>query len=134
VCTHVLDSHSRGVWSLTIAWNGRRLFSGSLDRTIRVWQRSSLQCSSTLQHHKGEVRALASVNGQLFRCVITLLVQTFNVHCCSCGDDHTIIVFDLETRTVRSTLVGHTGPVYDIKCNQDNTRLYSASYDQTIKV
>ena len=42
------------------------MFSGSYDKSVRVWDVHSLQCLSTLQGHSGAVRALAASSKRVF--------------------------------------------------------------------
>lgn len=60
----VLESHTRPVLSLAVA--GNRLFSGSYDYSIRVWNLSTLQREKTLTGHTDAVRALTVAGGKVF--------------------------------------------------------------------
>ena len=40
--------------------SGGHMFSGSYDKTVRVWDVDNLTCLATLQGHSGAVRALAA--------------------------------------------------------------------------
>lgn len=64
VSTQVLESHTRPVLSLAVA--GNRLFSGSYDYSIRVWNLSTLQREKTLTGHTDAVRALTVAGGKVF--------------------------------------------------------------------
>jgi WD40 repeat protein len=62
----VLEGHTADVLSLEIAQDGSLLFSGSYDKTIRIWSTRSWTCAKVLQGHAGGVRALvASRDGKL---------------------------------------------------------------------
>ena len=41
-------------------YSGGHMFSGSYDKTVRVWDVDNLTCLATLQGHSGAVRALAA--------------------------------------------------------------------------
>ncbi len=60
----VLEDHTRPVLSLEVY--GNKLFSGSYDYSIRVWNLTTLQRTHTLTGHTDAVRALAVANGKLF--------------------------------------------------------------------
>lgn len=60
----VLESHTRPVLSLAVA--GNRLFSGSYDYSIRVWNLDTLQREKTLTGHTDAVRALTVAGGKVF--------------------------------------------------------------------
>jgi WD40 repeat protein len=50
------------------------------------------------------------------------------------GSDNRIYVWDLATRAVTKELVGHTGSVAALACDQSGTTLVSGSYDTTLRV
>ncbi|CAI9090202.1 OLC1v1024928C1 [Oldenlandia corymbosa var. corymbosa] len=52
-----LKGHTNAVISLTVG--GNRLYSGSKDNTIRVWDLKTLECIETLNAHKESVTSLA---------------------------------------------------------------------------
>ena len=56
--------HSDAVRALSVA-NGR-LFSGSYDGTVRVWDIETLACLRTLAGHTGPVRTLVYSAGHMF--------------------------------------------------------------------
>lgn len=66
-CLYTLRGHSDAVTSLTLTTvgsdgSGRRIISGSLDRTIKVWSLDTRECLSTLdwmnsEGHTGEGHA-----------------------------------------------------------------------------
>ena len=60
----VLESHTRPVLSLAVC--GNRLFSGSYDYSIRVWNLATLQREKTLTGHADAVRALAVAGNKVF--------------------------------------------------------------------
>lgn len=57
-CLEILRGHGGPVRTLVHA-NGM-LFSGSYDKTVRVWDTETLECRATLTGHSGAVRALVS--------------------------------------------------------------------------
>ena len=54
-----LSAQSAGVLCLTASCDGRLLFSGSYDQTVRVWDTATWSCLKVLRGHGGGVRALA---------------------------------------------------------------------------
>lgn len=56
--------HTDAVRALATADN--RLFSGSYDGTVKVWDVETLECLKTLAGHTGPVRTLVSSGGHMF--------------------------------------------------------------------
>ncbi|KAL9245329.1 hypothetical protein vseg_018992 [Gypsophila vaccaria] len=52
----ILKGHTGAVVSL--CWGAGRLYSGSMDKTIRVWNMEKMMCINTLQKHSEEVTSL----------------------------------------------------------------------------
>lgn len=59
LCTH------EGIIHSLICYD-RKLYSGSADQTINVWDVGSLELIDTLRGHDGPVCSLATANGMLF--------------------------------------------------------------------
>ncbi len=111
---HTLKGHGNSVYSLVV-FDGK-LFSGSADHTIKVWDLEAGQCTATLTGHLKEVTSLAVFDGKLF----------------SGSADHTIKVWDLEVGQCTATLTGHLKGVNSLVVFDGE--LFSSSGDNTIKV
>ncbi|EWG54259.1 hypothetical protein FVEG_17288 [Fusarium verticillioides 7600] len=59
-----LEGHSSRVDALAISTDGQLLASGSVDKTIRIWDLKSGTCLHTLTQHTGWVDSVAFWNGQ----------------------------------------------------------------------
>ena len=46
-----MEGHTGFVWSVCLSGDGSRLFSGSVDKTIKVWDVSTGACVQTLEGH-----------------------------------------------------------------------------------
>ncbi len=112
--SHTLHGHESSVFSLAL--DGQRLFSGSKDSTVKIWDLNTNTCTATLQGHDGSASSLAVDGQRLF----------------SGSDDNTIKIWDLNTNTCTATLQGHDGSVLSLAL--DGQRLFSASADGSIKI
>ncbi len=112
--SHTLEGHEDPVYCLAI-FDGK-LFSGSWDRTVKVWDLKTGEWTATLAGHVDEVWSLATFDGKLY----------------SGSKDCTINVWDLKTGELKATLTGHGKSVYSLAVFDG--KLYSGSSDNTIKV
>ena len=58
-CKITLNGHSRGVTSVAFSPDGRRIASGSWDKSVRVWDAESGDCVATLIGHSSYVESVA---------------------------------------------------------------------------
>ena len=118
VCTH----HTKRVQCIGVLPDGRVL-SGSLDKTIKVWdltKPNGEQCAHTLTGHTDWVRCIGILDGRVL----------------SGSSDKTIKVWDLTKpngEQCTHNLTGHTGWVRCIGVLPDG-RVVSGSDDKTIKM
>lgn len=93
-CKGTFVGHQGPVWCLCVHQD--YLFSGSSDKTIKVWDTSTnFTCIKTLEGHNGIVLALGVYFNKLF----------------SGSQDCNIIVWDLETFNELTTIEAHDNPV-----------------------
>ncbi|KAM6516800.1 hypothetical protein FSOLCH5_007742 [Fusarium solani] len=119
-CLQTLDGHGRSVLSVAFSADGQRLASGSVDRTVKVWDTATGACVQTLEGHGQSVYAVAfSADGQRLA---------------SGSVDKTVKVWDAATGACVQTLKGHGSSVFSVAFSADGQRLASGSDDQTVKV
>jgi len=112
--TKDLGRHIETVWCLRV-W-GKYLFSGSDDKTVKVWNLETLEEVTTLTGHSDTVYCL----------------QVWGKYLFSGSNDKTVKVWNLETLQEVTTLAGHTDIV---RCLQVwGQYLFSGSSDKTVRV
>ncbi len=117
---HSIRAHSRDVISVAFSPDGKRIVSGSDDKTICIWDaETGLQVHSPLKGHSDWVWSVAfSPDGK--RIV-------------SGSSDKTICIWDAETGLqAHSPLKGHSDRVLSVAFSPDGKRIVSGSSDQTI--
>ncbi|WAO93526.1 Hypothetical protein NCS54_01107600 [Fusarium falciforme] len=161
-CLQTLEGHGDSVRSVAFSADGRRLASGSVDETVKVWDAATGACVQTLEGHgswvfsvafSADSRRLASGSDDetvkvwdaaTGACVQTLEGHGDSVrsvafsadsrHLASGSDDETVKVWDAATGACVQTLEGHGSSVISVAFSADGRRLASGSGDETVKV
>ncbi|UNU23620.1 WD40 repeat domain-containing protein [Microcoleus vaginatus] len=115
-----LTGHSSDVYSVSFSPDGKTLASGSLDKTIKLWNLATGREIRTLKGHSSEVYSVSfSPDGK------TLASGSW---------DKTIKLWNLTTEREICTLKGHSSDVVSVSFSPDGKTLASGSEDKTIKL
>lgn len=133
----VLKGHNAGIRCLQ--FDDSKLISGSLDGVVKIWNYNTGECLSTLQGHSNGVIAVHFdgeflASGSIDKSVKIFNFQTKVSYCLrghddwvnsvrldnesrtllSASDDCTVKLWDLDTKSVIRTFVGHVGHVQQV--------------------
>jgi WD40 repeat protein len=115
-----LYSHTGGVNAVAISRDGQFLASGSVDKTVKIWDLGTGELVLTLSGHTREVWAIAiSPDGKTLA---------------SGSGDRTIKLWDMAAGELLHTLSGHSAQVSALAFSPDGQTLASGSYDAKIKL
>lgn len=115
-----LTGHRNTVMPVAFSPDGKTLATGSMDKTIKLWDVQTGALKQTITGHSNGVHALAfSPDGKTLA---------------SGSDDKTIKLWDAQTGALRQTLTENSSAVHTIGFSPDGATLASGSSDKTIKL
>ncbi|KAJ1923962.1 pre-mRNA-splicing factor prp46 [Coemansia sp. S17] len=116
----VISGHIGWVRSLAVEPGNKWFASGSVDRTIKIWDLASGTLKITLTGHISPVRGLA--------------VSARHPYLFSCGEDKQVKCWDLETNKVVRQYHGHLSGVYTLALHPVLDLLVTGGRDSVVRV
>ncbi|KAF9346120.1 hypothetical protein BGX26_002396, partial [Mortierella sp. AD094] len=157
-----LSGHSKVVGSLSFSVAGDHIISGSDDKTVRLWNVDTSDCTRTLLGHTDAVKSVAySPKGTLIasgsydktirlwdhntgECIFTLQENEDIVwsvafspkgdRIASASNDATVRLWDVDASVWVRTLKGHLGSVASVVYSPKGDRIASGSEDKTVRL
>ncbi|KAI9145805.1 WD40-repeat-containing domain protein [Paraphysoderma sedebokerense] len=111
--------HSNPVNSVDVSLDGKYVYSGSTDKTVKRWDSSSGRCLSTFQGHSNFVYSVA--------------VSPDGKYVYSGSADKTVKKWDASSGQCLGTFEGHSSVVNSVPVSPDGKYVYSGSHDKTVK-
>jgi WD40 repeat protein/GTPase SAR1 family protein len=115
-----LRGHQNRILAIAFSPDGHTLASGSLDRTIKLWNPETYQCRLTLQGHQSWIWDIA--------------FHPNSKTLASASYDRTVKLWDLKTGHCTHTLEGHLGSALSVAFSPDGQWLASGGYEQMLKL
>ena len=115
-----LEGHSEYVHSIGFSYDGKHIVSGSMDKTVRVWEAATGAILSTLEGHLENVVSVAfSPSGK------QILSGSW---------DKTVRLWDAASGAIFLILEGHTKYVTSVAFCPSGKQILSGSWDKTVRL
>lgn len=159
---HVFDGHENAVQALAFAPAGALVASGGADKTVKLWNLSTLDLVRTYRGARdfitsvaispdGRLIAAASLDGSIRvwstssrslrrrfsghnAAINQIAFAPDSQHLVSAGSDGTVRLWDVERRRAIRAYTGHRGEVKAAQFSPDGTRIATAGADGTIRI
>lgn len=116
----ILRGHDGGVLSVAMTPNGRRIVSGSWDKTVRIWEAATGRELAVLRGHEGWVESVA--------------ITPDGRRIVSGSADKTVRIWETQTGRELAVLRGHDDWVSSVAITSDGKRIVSGSWDKTVRI
>lgn len=130
------DAHDAAIWSLDITSDGKRLVTGSADKTVKFWDfqvEQKLVPGSTDKFVHSMILS-HDTTLELSDDILSVKISSENKLLAVSLLDNTVKVFFLDTMKFFLSLYGHKLPVLSIDISFDSKLLITSSADKNIKI
>lgn len=120
-CRKTLHGHSQNVKCVRfVGEDGRRLVSGSGDKTVRIWDTEAERCDAVLEGHGSRIWDVdATPNGAFVA---------------SASGDSTVKIWSTESHLAQLTLTAGYGDVYSCRFSPDQSHIVTGGYDKLVRL
>ncbi|GBB84769.1 hypothetical protein RclHR1_11340002 [Rhizophagus clarus] len=116
---HLIRAHSEGITCIAGSEHGDIIYTGSFDKTVKIWDLFNQSCRKSLKDHSEGVQCLV-LGESIFA---------------SGSWDKSIIVYDITNdHSIKHRLNGHLAGIISLTMDSNESTLFSGSVDKTIRI
>lgn len=130
------NAHDAAIWSLDITSDGKRLVTGSADKTIKFWnfQLEKSLIPGTTDKFENKLTLNHDTTLELGEDILSLKISPEDKLLAVSLLDNTVKVFFMDTMKFFLSLYGHKLPVLSIDISFDSKLIITSSADKNIKI
>ncbi|CAL9738297.1 U3 small nucleolar RNA-associated protein 12 [Monosporozyma servazzii] len=133
---NLTDAHDAAIWSLDVTSDGKRLVTGSADKTVKFWdfQLEQVAIPGTSGKFETKLALHHDTTLELSDDILAVRISPEDRFLAVSLLDNTVKVFFLDTMKFFLSLYGHKLPVLSIDISFDSKIIITSSADKNIKI
>ena len=132
----IRDRHSAAIWSLDLTANGKRLVTGSADKSCKFWDFQVVQelVQGTKDKYLPHLKLIHDTTLELTDDILSVKISSDDRYLAVSLLDNTVKVFFFDSLKFYLSLYGHKLPVLSIDISFDSKMIITSSADKNIKI
>lgn len=130
------EGHSAAIWSLDLTANGKRLVTGSADKSCKFWDFQVVQelVQGTKDKYLPHLKLIHDTTLELTDDILSVKISSDDRYLAVSLLDNTVKVFFFDSLKFYLSLYGHKLPVLSIDISFDSKMIITSSADKNIKI
>ncbi|CCD26035.2 snoRNA-binding rRNA-processing protein DIP2 NDAI_0G02580 [Naumovozyma dairenensis CBS 421] len=130
------DAHDAAIWSLDLTSDGKRLVTGSADKSVKFWdfQLEQELVAGTVDKYLPKLKLFHDTTLELNDDILSVKISPEDKFLAVSLLDNTVKVFFMDTMKFFLSLYGHKLPVLSIDISFDSKLIITSSADKNIKI
>lgn len=131
-----LEAHTAAIWSLDLRSDGKRLVTGSADKSCKFWDFEVVQklVPGTKDKYVTKLKLVHDTTLELTDDILSVKISPDDRYLAVSLLDNTIKVFFFDSLKFYLSLYGHKLPVLSMDISQDSKLIITSSADKNIKI
>ena len=130
------EAHTAAIWSLDLTSNGKRLVTGSADKSCKFWDFEVVEqlVPGTKDKYIPQLKLVHDTTLELTDDILAVKISSEDRYLAVSLLDNTVKVFFFDSLKFYLSLYGHKLPVLSIDFSVDSKMLITSSADKNIKI